>query len=257
MFEEIKLELLKIPTPKFHKIDKYCFENDNQFRRLKLPNSYKSFLTEIGTVKLFREGGGYIVGVYPIISDLKLSDGDFALNFGHYDSHKVWFKKSQLFFDEPPVYQNKDSKMVEAAPNFIDWLNNSLSAAKRRYTKKEWEKILRGPSPFNKRELSIVQARKDFHWKILGVTKENKVQFQVTNSSCLILPYLSIGVRHKDGSFEGGIWLNTLNINPGQTAIVEKDCYSELTCFNDLEFFDEIDPEPEDRDQYWEFKLVR
>jgi hypothetical protein len=52
----------------------------------------------------------------------------------------------------------------------------------------------------------------------------------------------------------GGVWLPVSTILPGETHIVEKDCYKDLVDPRDVEAFDEPDPKPEDRDRYWEFK---
>ena len=68
------------------------------------------------------------------------------------------------------------------------------------------------------------------------------------------LNFLSIGARHKEGKFDGGLWLKVKDIASGQEAVVEHDCYSELAPIAEHEFYELPDPAPEDRERYWEFR---
>jgi hypothetical protein len=76
----------------------------------------------------------------------------------------------------------------------------------------------------------------------------------------MILPYLSIGVCGKmrppnTGPLKGGAYLPVASIRPGETKVVEKGCYKEFIAPQDVEVFALPDPGPEDREQYWEFRI--
>jgi hypothetical protein len=118
--------------------------------------------------------------------------------------------------------------------------------------KRGWHHVLDGPRPFDAGELAIVGARRRFEWRVVGVTEDKKIEFQVTNRSTLTLPYLSIGVRAPH--LEGRIWLPVAEIGPGSTKVVAFDCYSKWVEPTDTDIFSCDDPEPESRDDYWEFR---
>ena len=80
------------------------------------------------------------------------------------------------------------------------------------------------------------------------------LRFRVENASEMMLPYLSVGIRSKDGRIEGGVWLPTLHLAPGENAVIEKGCYRGLIEPGNLEAFPLPDPTPEDRERYWEFR---
>ena len=76
--------------------------------------------------------------------------------------------------------------------------------------------------------------------------------------SDMTLPYLFLGVRGKlrppnGGPLNGGA-LSGSSIRPGETRVIEHDCYKKVVTPEDVEVFDLPDPGPEDREQYWEFK---
>jgi hypothetical protein len=75
----------------------------------------------------------------------------------------------------------------------------------------------------------------------------------------MVLPYLSLGIRGqlrppKTEPLHGGVWLPVSSISPGETRVVVKDCYKDLVDPREVEVFDQPDPEPEDRERYWEFR---
>lgn len=45
-------------------------------------------------------------------------------------------------------------------------------------------------------------------------------------------------------------------MKPGHTAVIEANCYKDLLPADQVEVFEQPDPEPEDRDRYWEFKAM-
>jgi hypothetical protein len=117
--------------------------------------------------------------------------------------------------------------------------------------------VLSGPRPFTAEERAIADARRKFRWRVVGHTPEGNLLFEVTNGSDRILPFLSMGVRGKGGTkLEGGVWLRTADIQPGQTAVIEKDTYRRQLAPDEVEVFDLPDPIPEKKERYWEFKAL-
>ena len=90
----------------------------------------------------------------------------------------------------------------------------------------------------------------------MGIANSGDLQFEVHNGSDRVLPFLSIGVRGRHGEINGGAWLPVSSVLPGQTRVIERDCYKKWLRPENVEVFDLPDPEPEDRDRYWEFKAL-
>ena len=161
---------------------------------------------------------------------------------------------------ESPVFEWRHEQGVQqTADGFLDWLKAKCTWARKQYKKKEWESIEHGPQPFTEQELAIVEARKHFRWKVVGVAPNGDLRFEIYNGSHTILPYLSVGIRGKlrppkSGPLDGGVWLPVSSIRRGETKIVEYDCYKQFVEPEDIEVFERPDPDPEDRDRYWEFK---
>ena len=155
-FDDLRSEWRQVGTNKFHMIervgDREIFEEGLS---LGLPRSYITFLREVGAVKLYRQGDGYDVGVYPVASTATLDNG------------------------EPPY--------------------------------------------------------------ALGTRGQKK----------------PVSPRHKGGRFDGGLWLNVKDMAPGQEAVVERDCYSELAPISEHEFYDLPDPDPEPRTLLGVSNLIR
>jgi hypothetical protein len=110
------------------------------------------------------------------------------------------------------------------------------------------------PPPFTAEELAIVEARRQFTWRVVGVAPGGEVLYEVTNGSNRNLPFLSIGIRGKVGNLQGGVWLPVGHILPGQTAVIAKDTYRDLLDPDDVEAYALPDPEPKQRARYWEFR---
>jgi hypothetical protein len=164
---------------------------------------------------------------------------------------------------ESPVFEWRyaSESEVRLADGFESWLQSTFRAAKRRYSRREWRALERGPSPFSEHELAIVAARKLYRWRVVGIADDGSIQFEVHSGSSLELPFLSIGIQGKrrgtaDGMLHGRIWLPVDSVPPGEARIIEMDCYLEWVDPQEVEAFEEPDPEPEDRDRYWEFRSV-
>ena len=147
------------------------------------------------------------------------------------------------------------SYFQKATDGFEEWINTRCQRARNKSLKRRWAEILRGPQPFTAEELRIVKAHKRFRWRIVGVAKNRKIKFEVHNGSGMTLRYLSIGIDNKDATLGGGTELPVSSVRPGQTKIIEIDCYKSMVPPEDIVAFDYPAPGPEDRDRYSEFAV--
>ena len=259
MFDWLVDEIERIKTRKFHVVDgslsvdrRQLFQNSE----ILLPQSYQEFSIQFGNAKLYRSGSNYLVQVYSFPSKIGMEDGDFLLHFGRTDLALAYFKESLLVgVNESPVFEWSSHKgLHKTVSGFEKWLEIKCRASRKFFSKKDWKAIEEGPSPFTAQEKAIVQARRKFHWRVIGISKNGDLQFEVHNGSELLLPFLSIGVRGKHGRVNGGIYLPTSSVLPDQTRMIEKGCYKKFLPPEDVEVFEKPDPEPEDRALYWEFR---
>lgn len=258
MFDWLEQEFQEVKTRRFHVIDgpasdslKLAIEKSD----LPVPRTYKDFVVRFGNAKLYRKLSYYLIGVSASPIETLSQEGETFFRFGHYDAASAYFKKSLLRNEEEsPVFEGKDGRLHQVADGFEAWLMIRCKAARKKYTKNEWSRIVAGPSPFTAGERRIIETRRLFKWHVAGIASDGKLQFEVYNGSDTVLPYLSVGIRRKDRSFEGGVWLPVSNIAPKQTALIEQDCFSKQAAPGELEAFSLSDPEPEDRDRYWEFR---
>jgi hypothetical protein len=143
---------------------------------------------------------------------------------------------------------------VEVAEPFLAWFEHCVRSARRRYTRREWRAILQGPPPFSAEELAIVHARERFAWRLVGVADDGELVFEVTNHSDRRLPFLSIGISAP--GLEGGLWLAVADLEPGATCLLKRAVYKGLAAPAAIQAYPLPAPGPEDREQYWEFKLL-
>jgi hypothetical protein len=255
MFAFLSQELETIKTRRFHIVDgpadaslKAVIEACD----VPFPRSYKDFVVRFGNAKLYRQAGGYIVGVLCSPVEGKSDDGDTFYVLGHYQSSRAYFKATLLAEgEETPVFEGRGK---EVANGFEEWLTKRCQAARATFNRRRWANVVAGPSPFTAAEQRIARGRKLFSFRVAGVTPQDNILVEVHNGSDITLPFLSIGVRWKDSSLEGGVWLPVSHIAPGMTAIVEHDVYRKMVATSGVEVFELPDPEPEDRERYWEFK---
>ena len=185
--------------------------------------------------------------------------GEILYLIGHYDSSYVYFKESCLTSEaEAPVFEGHNGKLVQLADGFQQWLIKRCKNARSKYKKQEWSKIVAGPQPFTDEENAILRARSLFRCRVAGTSPAGNFLFEVHNGSMRVLPFLSIGVEwEKEGDrFRGGMWLPIAHILPGQTAVVEHEVYRGMVDPHKVDVFVLPNPEPEDRDRYWEFKAL-
>lgn len=258
MYEWLKQEMAEIRWRRFFLVDGSAPE---EFRRRVeqldplLPPSYKEFIFEFGQAKLYRELDGYKIGIDCPPREVRLRETlEASLVIGFSPCGTAYFKIAEFKRgEESPVYEGKTRRVVRVADSFEQWLKSRCHRARISYTKREWDQYLKGPSPFTDRERSIVEARRKFRWKVVGISDKGDLRFEVHNGSDMVLPRLSVGVHDLDNTLVGGVKLDVSKIKPGETAVVEEDCYKALVPPEKIEAFAEPDPEPEDRDRYPEF----
>ena len=264
MFEWLDEEMSQIKTPKFHLVDGPASAELRQGVEscdFPLPPSYREFVLRFGNAKLYRRGSNWLVQVYAGPREAENDQAESLIHFGRTETSLAYFKESLLKAGkESPVFEWRHEQGVQqTADTFEDWLKTKCDSARKRFKKKEWDAIEKGPSPFTDHEQAIVEARKQFRWRVVGVAPNEDLRFEIHNGSATTLPYLSVGVRGKlrppkNGPLNGGAFLPIASIRPGETKVVEFDCYKKFIAPAVTEVFALPDPGPEDREQYWEFR---
>ena len=214
MFEWLVEEMARIKTRKFHLVDgpastelRKAVEN----AAIPLPPSYKEFVLRFGNARLYRRSSYWLVEVYAGPREAVSNDGESLIQFGRTHTSLAYFKESLLVEgSESPVFEWRHEQGVQqTADGFLDWLKAKCSVARKQYKKKEWEAIEHGPPPFTAQEQAVVEARKHFRWRVLGIAPNGDLRFEIHNGSDMILPSLSVGVRGKlrppkSGPLNGG-----------------------------------------------------
>ena len=260
MFEWLEQEIATVKTPGFFVVDGPA---DKRLREavlnspLALPDSYKEFVLRFGNAKLYRQPqtGAYWVGVLASPHEATLPDGQMDYQIGHFDDARAYVRapEGDWHGGELPILEWHSGHKRKIADSFWEWLRKRCAKARKGYTTKEWEGIVRGPEPFSPEELSIVDARRKFRWRMLGVTANGNLKFAVMNDSERSLPALSLGVRSKDGRLNGKVFLPVTRIRPGEAAQVERPSYKQVVPAEELEVFELPDPAPWNKDEYAEF----
>lgn len=261
LYDWLRLEMQRIRTPQFHVVagppDPAIIRQAAEARG-GLPPSFRQFAMEFGDAKLYRTGAAYLIGVHAVPLAAAGSNGEGLRCIGHYDDRLAYFLEKSLLPDkEAAVLEWYSNGLREVAASFAEWLRRRADEARRSFGKKRWARIEEGPRPFSPEELEVVRIRSLFRWSVVGVTPSGDTRFSVTNGSDGRLPFLSIGVRSKDGRMSGAVWLPVASIAPGMTSLIDRPCYKGLIAPDQTEFFALHDPGPEERDQYWEFRQHR
>jgi hypothetical protein len=224
---------------------------------LLVPDSYKAFVLQFGNAKLYKQRFGYALGVRAApVEVISKKTGELLLMFGHYRGRYAYFK-ADLLNDgqESPTFESHQGGLSEVADGFLAWLKMRSIAARKAIGVRRWAQVVQGPSPFTARETAIVEARRAYSWRLVGIDDNGDRLFEVHNGASIALPFYSIGIREKTGEFMGRVWLPVSNIEPGATAVIKHDCYKKYVDQANLDAHALPDPEPEDRDSYWEFKM--
>jgi len=261
MFDWLEDEMARIKTNKFHLVDGPLSAEQRKLveqAELPVPPSYKQFVIRFGNAKLYRQGSNYLVRVFAIPVDAESDDGEPLWHFGRTDMALAYFKESLLVpGEESPVFEwRHEQGLQQTASGFEEWLKSKCEASRKLFKKKQWQQIEKGPSPLTEEEQSIVEARRKYRWRVIGITANGDIQFEVHNGSDMVLPFLTIGIRGKYGEVTGGVWLPVSEVMPGETNIIEKGCYKNRVDPQNIIAFEEPDPGPEDREQYWEFEAL-
>lgn len=266
MFDRLSEEISRIKTRKFHLVDGAAPPELRQAveeSAVPIPLSYKEFIFRFGNAHLYRQENLYLVQVFAAPREAYYDDGEPLLHFGRTDDSLAYFKEALLVpGGESPVFEWRHNQgLQKTADGFEPWLEAKCKAARSHFKKKLWDSIEKGPTPFSDQEKAIVEARKFFRWRVVGVAPNGDLRFEVHNGSAITLPYLSVGIRGelqppKSGPLSGGAWLPVSSVSPGETRIIEQGCYKDLVNPNSVEVFERPDPEPEDRELYWEFKAL-
>jgi hypothetical protein len=270
MFDWLSDEMAGIRTDKFHFVDGPA---SPEFRAVveksdfPLPPSYKEFVLRFGNSKLYRRissfNSYYLIEVYAGPRQAKSEEGESLIQFGRTQTSLAYFKESLLSVSgESAVFEWRHRQGIrKTAEGFLEWLKAKCQSARKKYKKQEWEAIQNGPPPFTDMELAVIEARKSYRWRVVGISPNGDLQFEVHNGSNMNLPYLTLDVRGKmkppnDGFLTGGARLSVASIYPGETKYVEFDCYKKFVAPEDIEVFEPSEPGPEDREVYWEFRAL-
>lgn len=258
-YQWLRQELDEIKVPDFHVVEGVSLlklAKETKDLRPLLPEDYLYFVDNFGKVKLYKTVGGYSLGVLDVPVAVNSSDGKKMLKFGYYEESDVYFSLNDQAHVSPHVYVWKDSKFCKISDSFSDWLEEKSYIIRKRIGLEIWNKMLVKAASFTKEESDIVEALKKIQWSVIGVSKEDEFLFNIFNNSTMVLPFLSLGVRSKDGMLNGGLWLPISHINPGQRSVVKRGCYQNLINPRDLEIYALPIPQPYQREEYWEFRGI-
>lgn len=256
MFERLEHEISTIKTPRFHVVDgpvEAKLQEAVVQSNLPLPSSYKEFVLKFGNAKLYRRSrNGYYISVFAGPREATLNDGGRIYHLGSHDGASVYVKPGPSS-TELPVFEFESGSEEKVADDFEEWLRESCAHARSTYGKEKWAEIVHGPEPFTVEEQEVIEARRAIQWRMLGLDDAGNHVFEITNAGLRTLTALTVGVRSKDGRLNGAVRLNTRHLAAGQTVALHVDCYKDLISPSEIEVFSLPDPQPEDRDRYYEF----
>ena len=255
MFEWLENEIAEVKTPRFHVIDGPAgpeFKDIILNSKLPLPSSYREFVLKFGNAKLYRNSReGYAVVVFAGPREAVLKHVGAIYYIGFHDSASVYVKSC---FNEGlvPVFEFEMDE-EKAWDGFEEWLFESCRQA-RMVSGKRWKEILRGPKPFSEEEKELIETRRGIKWRVVGIDEQGNHVFEVKNLGNRSLHSLTIGVRSTDRVLNGAVRLDVGRVGPGKTELLHADCYKSFRQPEKVEAFPLPDPEPEDREFYYEFK---
>ncbi|HLJ87385.1 MAG TPA: hypothetical protein VKZ53_11220 [Candidatus Angelobacter sp.] len=257
MFDWLQEEIAAVRTPRFHLVEGPADEKlkEGVFQsEILAPVSYREFVLRFGNTKLYRlSRSGYRIGIFAAPRETILEDGTHLYHLGFHDGARVYVKPERNL-DRLPIFEFEAGSEEKVADDFSEWLEGSCARARKKYGKKKWGDIMRGPKPFTPEEQELVEVRRRIRWRVLGFDDVGDHIFEVTNTGNRTLQVLTVGVRSKDGRLNGAVLLNICPLHAGLTAILHVDCYKNLVSSAEVEIFSLPDPEPEDREFYSEFR---
>ena len=258
MFEWLQSEIEAVKTPRFHVVDGPA---DSKLRAaivqsdLQLPEAYKQFVLTFGNARLYRNARNhsYRIGIFAGPRESTLNDENRIYHLGFHDGASVYVKP-EAGSVKLPIFESELDEEEKVADNFEEWLTASCARARNSFGKRQWNEILHGPRPFTPEEQVLLATRRQIQWRVLGIDGNGDHIFEVTNAATRALPVLTVGIRSKDRRLNGAIPLDIGHIGPGETGVLHRDCYKAQKPPSEIEAFPLPDPQPEDRDYYWEFK---
>ncbi|MBY0262718.1 MAG: hypothetical protein K2Q20_10265 [Phycisphaerales bacterium] len=222
-------------------------------------HSYRAFAARFGNANFFRESvDGYRVRVFAAPRRLGGDLERFVLVaragsvFAYFDTEgpsEDGESPIHLWVGGPagyPPYSTGDT--------FEAWLTAKWRAARRRYGVRAWASIMAGPRPFSPEEAAIAEARERYEVRIVGVSDEGHVVFNVLNCSAMTLGLIEVGVRDREGWVSGSVRLDVSGIGPGTSGTVSVDCYRSLAPPERMEIVPMPPLGPEDRPFRWELR---
>jgi hypothetical protein len=260
MFEWLAEEIATIKTRDFHKTAPRGLLAELQRELPKFPASYLEFLSRFGDTWFFREIGRSswamrLFGRPELVTHEKTERELQFLGWSEGAAADIYFDDAQLAPGaEVSVIVGAGGRLRETGLTFDAWLEQRAQQLRKRYGKRAWQKVLSGPPPFNDQERAVIEARRHFEWRIVGITDDKCIQFQVTNRSKITLRGLSVDVRGPN--LVGGTSLPVGSIGPGETRIVAVDCYKDLVDPAETRITIPVEPEPESRGEYFELRTL-
>lgn len=226
-----------------------------------LRGDFADFLRRFGRANLFTDHtDAPMLAVYPLEALRRevAADGQAYVGFGFRGQQSAWFAEAELLATgQSRVYELRKQGGRELAPDFATWLTQAHAWCQGKFSRTRWQGILQGPPPFTPQEQDVVAARRQFSWRHIGFDDSGDAVFEVRNHSDRRLPYLSVGVRGREGRvLVGAIWLDVGGIAPGEQARVHHDAYKDQLSPTDFEAFELPEPIPEKREAYWEFRAL-
>jgi hypothetical protein len=253
-------EIALVKTRKYFVVSPPSRENMVSFEKAwkqPLPIDYLQFLQRFGNALLYRQHVGYAISILAPPREVLSQHGEGLLLIGYVLGRSVYFRTDQLRGNGTcPVFEGYSHRIVPAGPGFAAWLRQRAAMLRSKIGKKQWAAIVAGPPPFSDSERKIVAARRLYAWKSKGPQGNGDFGIEVTNGSTQSLPFLTIGVRSTAGNFNGSVWLPVSDIPPGGTKLITHDCYKEYLARESVQLFDLGDPDPEDREYFWEFRQL-
>lgn len=220
-----------------------------------LPGDYCAFVSRFGNTQLYRHSSYYKVGVFCPPLKVVTEQGDSLLQFGRFDHVGAYFKLDKATGElQAHVYEFQNKHLKRVDDSFSDWLLRRAKAARKTFKREEWKQVVEGATPFTQDELAIVSARRQFQVELVDFDIGNRWRFKIHNASNRYLKFLSIGILHRNQKLEGGLWIPVAHISPGSTEIVAVEGYDGFASPDDVQLKRLPDPDPEERDIYWEFK---
>ncbi len=134
-------------------------------------------MLRFGNAKLYRitDLDLYRLRVLAAPREAKSQIAESLLYIGGYDESDIYFKPETLSPGvEAPIFESEGKSIRKAADSFEEWLTSRADRARLHYTASKWADLLRGPTPFTAEEISVVEARRNFSFRVVGITPKVK-----------------------------------------------------------------------------------